>query len=87
MSVRAISRPALELGREIVLGNGPGDISLKHPSISSALVLSAGQQNPGTKFALWARPPFNDNREIFTMPNLESRQGRIAKALAKRTHK
>ena len=86
MSVRAISRLALELGCEVVLGNAPGDISLKHPSISSALLLSDGQQNLGTKFALWVKPLINDNREIFIMLNLESQQGRIARALQKMSH-
>jgi len=83
MSVRAISRLALDLGCEVIIGNAPGDISLKHPSIGSSLVLSAGQQNPGTKFALWVQPLINDNKEIVTMLNPESQQGRIAKTLQK----
>ena len=82
MSVRAISRLALDLGCEVIIGNAPGDISLKHPSIGSSLVLS-DQQNPGNKFALWIKPLINDKWEISTMLNLESQQGRIAKTLQK----
>lgn len=81
MGVQAISRLALDLGCEVILGNAPGDISLKHPSIGSSLDLSAGQQNPGTRFALWVKPLINDNLEMLTMLNPESQQGRIARAL------
>jgi hypothetical protein len=83
MSVRAISRLALDLGCEVIIGNAPGDISLKHPSIGSSLVLSGDQQNPGNKFALWIKPLINDKWEISTMLNLDSQQGRIARALQK----
>lgn len=83
MSVQSISRLALELGCEVIIGNAPGDITLKHPSIGSSLVLSGDQQNPGYKFTLWANPLIKDNREILTMLNLESQQGRIARVLQK----
>lgn len=83
MSVRSISRIALELGCEVIIGKGLGDISLKHPSIGSSLVLSGDQQNPGNKFALWAKPIIKDNMEISTMLNPESQQGRIARTLQK----
>ncbi|MFO7727600.1 MAG: hypothetical protein R6X11_04665 [Desulfonatronovibrio sp.] len=83
MSVQAISRLALELGCEVIIGNSPGDISLKHPAISSSLVLSGDQQNPGNKFALWAKPLIKNNSEVSTMLNPESQQGRIARTLQK----
>lgn len=81
MSVQSISRLALELGCEVVIGNAPGDIALKHPAVNSSLVLSGDQQNLGNKFALWAKPLIKDNKEILTMLNLESQQGQIARAL------
>lgn len=84
MSVRSITRLALELGCEVTIGKAPGDIALKHPSIGSSLVLSGDQQYLGNKFALWAKPLIKDNMEISTtMLNLESQQGRIAKTLQK----
>jgi len=83
MSVRDISRVALELGCEVILGNSPGDISLKHPAIGSSLLLSAGQKNPGADFAFWAKPLINNSKGRCKMLNLESQQGRVAKALQK----
>ncbi len=81
MSVRDVGRTALEMGCEVIIGNKPGEILLKHPSIKSSLQLSSDQKNPGAKFASWANPLIQNSKERFNMLNLESQQGRIAKVL------
>ncbi len=86
MSVREISRVALELGCEVIHENSPGEISLKHPAIGSSLLLSSGQNNPGAEFAFWAKSLISNSKDRFTMINFDSQQGRIAKALQKMSY-
>lgn len=83
MSVRDISRVALELGCEVIHENSPGEISLKHPAIGSSLLLSSGQHNPGAEFAFWAKSLISNSKDRFTMINFDSQQGHVAKALQK----
>ncbi len=86
MSVRDISRVALELGCEVTHENSPGDISLKHPALGSSLLLSSGQHNPGAEFAFWAKSLIINSKDKVTMINFDSHQGRVAKALQKMSY-
>ncbi|MFN2268626.1 MAG: hypothetical protein ABR533_10150, partial [Desulfonatronovibrio sp.] len=83
MSVQSINQLALELGCEVIIGSTPRDISLKHPAINSSLALSGDQQNLGNKFVFWAKPLIKDKKDILTMLNFESQQGKIARVLQK----
>jgi uncharacterized protein YwgA len=86
MSVRDISRVALELGCEVIHENSPGEISLKHPAIGSSLLLSSAQHNPGAEFAFWAKSLISNSKDRFTMINFDTHQGRVAKALQKMSY-
>ena len=86
MTVRDIGLVALDLGCEVIHGNKPGDITLKHPEIKTSISLSADDNNPGTLFASWAQPLIANDTARLKSISMESRQGQIAAAIQRMSY-
>ncbi len=86
MTVRDVGLVALDLGCEVIHGNKPGDITLKHPEIKSSLSLSADNHNPGVLFASWAQPLIADDTARLKNISMESRQGQVAAAIQRMSY-